>query len=162
MARVNAAEALGQAAEGLLCQLGDLAAAAPPGQPVHVDGRLHRWEWLVTPDDLILKTDAVDHSAAHDLVGCQDIAWDVAGAALEFDLTPAEITRLCAATEAATGERPDAALGFYGVCYAAFQLGLWRMAEAAAALAEKPRLAAQADRYAARLAVLAKGAESAD
>jgi hypothetical protein len=163
MARVNAAEAVGcAAADGLLRRLGDLPAAVPSGRRVHVDGRLHAWEWLVTPDDLILKTDAVDHSAAHDLVGCQPIAWDVAGAALEFDLAPAEVARLCEAVEAAAGERPGAGLGFYGLCYAAFEFGLWRMAQAAAAPAERPRLAAQAARYAARLAALATGVESAD
>jgi hypothetical protein len=53
-------------------------------------------------------------------------------------------------------------LAFHDICYAAFQLGFWRMAEAAATPEEKPRLAAQAARYAARLGKLAEGAESAD
>jgi hypothetical protein len=159
MARVNTAEALGEAAAASLApRLERLAALAPVGRPVHVDGRLHAWEWLRTPDGLLLKTDALDHSAAHDLVGCQDITWDLAGAAVEFGLAPAEIARLCDAVAAATGERPQpAALAFHEVCYAAFQVGYWRMAEAAAPPQEQPRLAAQAARYRARLAMLAEG-----
>lgn len=157
MAHVNLAEALGEAAAGLAADLTRRAAEAPPGRPTHVDGRLHAWEWLRTPDDLLLKADAVDHSCAHDLIGCQEIAWDVAGAAVEFDLTPAEVERLCEAVETAVGERPSpAALAFFEVCYPAFQAGYWRMAEAAAAGDERPRLAAQAQRYIGRLAALAQ------
>jgi hypothetical protein len=164
MARVNALEALGEAAAGLIAGLAErAAAAAPPGRPVHVDARLHLWEWRRTPDGRLLKTDAVDHSAAHDLVGCQDIAWDVAGAALEFGLAAAEVGRLCAAIEAATGQRPSpAALAFFDLCYPAFQAGYWRMAEAVAAPEERVRLAAQAARYEGRLARLAAAAESGD
>jgi hypothetical protein len=163
MTQVNAREALGEAAEPLLARLPSLAAAAPPRRVVHVDGRLHRWEWICTPDDLLLKTDAIDHSVAHDLVGCQDIAWDIAGAQLEFRLSSAEVTRICDAVEAVTDERPRPAhLAFAAVCYPAFQAGWWRMAEAAAAQAERDVLAAQARRYERRLAKLAQAAESAD
>jgi hypothetical protein len=161
MARVNLEEALGEAAAGLVCELVRRAGEAPAGRPVHVDSRLHAWEWLRTPDDLLLKTDAVDHACAHDLVGCQDIAWDVAGAALEFTLKPTEVARLCEAIEAATGERPaPAALALMDICYPAFQAGWWRMAEAAAAPEERPRLAAQAQRYLRRLSELAQAAST--
>jgi hypothetical protein len=163
MAQVNVLEALGAAGRGLAADVARRAASAPPGRPVHVDGRLHAWEWLRTPDDLLLKADAVDHSAAHDLVGCQDIAWDVAGAALEFALTSGEVARLCDAIEAATGERPSPALlTFFDVCYPAFQAGWWRMAEAAATPQDRAALRAQADGYVAQLARLAAAAESAD
>jgi len=127
MARTNLAE-LG---------LDPAATPTPPPQrtvkPVHVDGRLHRWEWLTTPDGRLLKTDAVDHSVAHDLVGCQDIAWDVAGARLELGLSEDETARLCAAL-AGVCDRPvdQALLAFYDVAYPAFQAGLWTLAGAAA------------------------------
>jgi hypothetical protein len=162
MARVNLAEALGEAAGELIGELAQRARDLPPARPVHVDGRLHAWEWLRTPDDLVLKTDAVDHSAAHDLVGCQDIAWDVAGAAIEFELSPAEVARLGDSLEAATGERPaPSTLAFFGLCYLAFQTGYWRMAAGAAAPEERARLAAQAQRYVDRLATLAQAARPA-
>ena len=38
-------------------------------------------------DPTLLKTDALDHSEGHDLIGCQDIAWDVVGAATELELS---------------------------------------------------------------------------
>ena len=95
---------------------------------MRIDGRLHRWEWRRTPDGRLVKTDALDHAAGHDLVGCQDIAWDVAGAAVEFDLADAETERLRAAVARAAG-RPvsAAAVAAFRLCYAAFQGGLWRM-----------------------------------
>ena len=50
------------------------------------DNKLDRHEWLRTGPGLLIKTDALDHHQAHDLIGCQDVAWDVAGAIVEFDL----------------------------------------------------------------------------
>lgn len=125
MMRANAAELLGAEAAAAL-------PGPPPGaerRPIHVDGRLHAWEWITTPDRGVLKTDALDHSAGHDLVGCQDVAWDVAGAKAEFDLDALETARLCAAIEAVSGQAVDAELlGFFEVAYPAFQAGLWRLA----------------------------------
>jgi hypothetical protein len=87
-----------------------------------IDGRLHAWEWLRAPEGGWLKADAIDHHAAHDLIGCQDIAWDIAGGAMELGFD-------APALAAATGLPIDAGLlAFYRPCYAAFQLGLWTMA----------------------------------
>ena len=91
--------------------------------PVHIDGRLHRWEWLQGSNG-VLKTDAVDHSQSHDLVGPQDIAWDVAGATIEFDLTQAE--RSVLASE--TGANPELC-DFMTAAYLGFQVGWWSMAQ---------------------------------
>ncbi|MDB5446451.1 MAG: hypothetical protein JWQ97_1768 [Phenylobacterium sp.] len=163
MTRVNLRETLGPGAEARVGPRLEAAAAAPPARPVHIDGRLHAWEWRLTPDDLLLKTDAVDHSCAHDLVGCQEIGWDVAGARLEFDLDDEETAHLCDAVEQATGERPDPArLAFFDFAYPAFQAGWWRMAEEAAAAEERARLGACVERYVRRLAKLAGAPESAD
>jgi hypothetical protein len=122
MARTNIAE-LG---------LDPACVPAPPQSAVrfvHVDSRLHRWEWLTTADGRLIKTDALDHSTGHDLVGCQDVAWDVAGARLELGLDAAETARLCAAV-AGVCDRPvdPALLAFYDVAYPAFQAGLWTLA----------------------------------
>jgi hypothetical protein len=124
MAWINASEALGpHLGQTLARRLRSLAARRPHSRPVHVDGRLHVWEWLVTPAGRLLKTDAVDHSCAHDLVGCQDIAWDVAGAELELGLSSDEAERLAAIL----GVAPPL-LAFHRACYPAFQLGLWSFA----------------------------------
>jgi len=97
----------------------------PAASPrVRTDNRLHAWEWLQLPGGRVLKTDAVDHDNAHDLIGCQPIAWDVGGAKVEFNLSAEETAQLCRETDI-----DPALLGFYVPCYAAFQLGLWTFAQ---------------------------------
>ncbi|MBX6322351.1 MAG: hypothetical protein IRY94_11030, partial [Rhodospirillaceae bacterium] len=153
MARQNATEALGTAAGALF---GRWSPARLEGEirRVVTDNRMHAWEWLCLPDGRVLKADAVDHHAAHDLVGCQDVAWDVAGAVVELALGPAELARLRAVLEACWGRslsRPllEAMLP----CYASFQLGCHALAaEALASVpAERARLERAARRYACRL-----------
>jgi hypothetical protein len=96
--------------------------------PVRIDGRLHRWEWLRTADGRLCKTDALDHAAAHDLVGCQDIAWDVAGATVELGLSDPAAEALRRAVADGAGRAVGAeAVAAFRLCYAAFQGGLWRM-----------------------------------
>ena len=150
MARRNCELALGDAAtQALRAWTIELPRLARHVRPVRTDNRLHRWEWLVAGERLI-KTDALDHHAAHDLVGCQDAAWDLAGAATEFGLDASENERLCTIAERETGRAvvPEL-LGFLALCYAAFQLGSYSLA--ADALAGQPgeasRLRAQARRY---------------
>ncbi|OAS24466.1 hypothetical protein [Methylobacterium platani] len=154
MARHNAAEALGEgAASGLDGWRGLLPGFAAAARPVETDNRLHAWEWLVRPDGTLLKTDAVDHHAAHDLVGCQDIAWDVAGAAIELGLTGAAGRRLRDSIARRTGRAIDPAfVAWLEIAYAAFQLGAATMAGASAGADEQPRLAAEVARYRAHLA----------
>lgn len=129
MAEQNIGEALGQdAARAALAPFAAarLAALQSEVRPVLVDGRLHAWEWLRV-DGHLLKTDALDHGDGHDLVGAQDIAWDVAGAAVEFDLDAGGVQRLVSAMPAHT--RPSAQLvALMRVCYLGFQLGLWSFA----------------------------------
>jgi hypothetical protein len=121
---------------------------------IETDNRLHVWEWLIRPNGHLLKTDALDHHAAHDLVGCQDLAWDVAGAVVELDLSPSEQDELCAVIHGWGGGEPDPELiAFLTPCYLAFQLGYYTLA--AEALAGSPdevdRLRTAAGRYADRL-----------
>lgn len=153
MARHNSAEVLGAAARALDRWRPVLPDLARRVRPVEVDGRLHAWEWLVLPSGHLLKTDALDHHAGHDLVGCQDIAWDVAGAAVEFALDPDEAERLRAAVEAGAGRRIDPELvRFCRACYLAFQLGAHALAaDTLAGSPEEARLRRAATAYAARL-----------
>jgi hypothetical protein len=150
MARHNAAEALGEALasrlDGWKPELSSLDARM---RRVWTDNRLHAWEWLVLPDGRLLKTDAVDHAAAHDLIGCQDIAWDVAGAAVELGLSATERERLRALVEAEAAREVDPALlAFLTPCYLAFQLGYHAMAADASSEVDAARARRAADRYA--------------
>ncbi|HYD87417.1 MAG TPA: hypothetical protein VEA80_08075 [Vitreimonas sp.] len=153
MARHNTAQALGAESESEFDRWdSQLERLDRTRAPIAVDSRLHRWEWLRTAGGEVLKADAVDHHAAHDLIGCQDIAWDIAGATAEFDLADEEQDELCARLRAADVVVSADLLRFLRPCYLAFQLGLWRLA-ADAALDAVDRIRAQAvsDGYAQKL-----------
>ncbi|QAY75261.1 hypothetical protein [Sphingosinicella sp. BN140058] len=126
MARYNLSQGIGgQGARLLDPWNGDrIAALQQAVRPIHTDSRLHRWEWL-DAGGTILKTDAIDHAQAHDLVGCQDIAWDIAGAAVEFDLSANQVASLA---EAVMPGRPRDLIECLIPCYLAFQLGWWSYA----------------------------------
>jgi hypothetical protein len=105
------------------------AAAVSQGlKRVWTDNKIDREEWLRLPNGRLLKTDAVDHHCGHDLIGCQDMAWDVAGAIVEFDLGADDTRRLIAHTERAAA-RPvnPALLEFCLVAYCCFRLGQARL-----------------------------------
>jgi hypothetical protein len=125
MARQNIGESIGPAGASLLRSWtpSRLDRLQPLVRAVHTDGRLHPWEWLITREQLV-KTDALDHSSAHDLIGCQDIAWDVAGAIVEYDLNLAEQEALM---NAVLGGRKGAEelTRFLIPCYLGFQAGWW-------------------------------------
>ncbi len=153
MARVNAIEALGdQAARSPALSDGRWAAATPIRR-VWTDNRLHAHEWLEHADGGWLKTDGVDHAAAHDLIGAQDIAWDVAAARVEFGLDAAETTILLKAVGERADVDPDLA-ALLEPAYLAFQLGAYSMAAQAHAgwAQERQRLDGAAATYRRRLA----------
>jgi hypothetical protein len=128
---------------------GELAARV---RRVEIDGRLHAWEWLLGDNGALIKADAHDHHASHDLIGCQDITWDLAGAVFELGLDAGEQQRLAAITDEVSGQPIDPdLLAFARPCYLAFQLGRHALA-AGAGGDESARLQAAADRYAAQLA----------
>jgi hypothetical protein len=150
MAQHNASIALGE--DALRRIRADPAALDALVRPVATDNRMLPHEWLLTPDGSLLKGDALDHSTAHDLVGCQDIAWDVAGTAVEFGLS-AEDTAMLARLVAEKAGRPvhSELVAFYGICYPAFRLGACTLAAEAHEGEEAGRLRAAANGYAAAL-----------
>jgi hypothetical protein len=155
MALVNAGEALGQDAAGRLARwMPRLPALAGLVRRAQTDNRLDAHEWLVTPEGRLVKTDAIDHCATHDLVGCQDIAWDIVGATVELGLQPAEAALLRREAAEASGRAVHEELvAFYLSCYLAFHCGAAvEGARALAGSAEAVRLEALAGRYATALA----------
>ena len=149
MARYNTGQGLGENAAAALGAIvsrgGNLEGHV---RRIDTDNRMQPWEWLLVGGHLI-KTDALDHSAAHDLVGCQDVTWDIAGAIVEFSLSGEETSRLCRIVERESGfpVAPEI-LAFMRPCYLAFQMGAHTMA--AWSLGDGPeafRLRRAADRY---------------
>lgn len=120
---------------------------------VRTDNRLDRHEWLRTASGALIKSDALDHHQAHDLIGCQDVAWDAAAALVEFAVAEDRSGELIGAIEDWFGSELDRdLLAFYRVAYLAFRLGSARLgAEMTADTAERRRIDARGDCYAAEL-----------
>jgi hypothetical protein len=158
MAGHNIGLALGETlATTFIQSLPDLAALEARVRRIATDNRCDRHEWLRLGDGRVLKADALDHDAAHELIGAQDIAWDVAGTIAEWDLSAGEADRLVAITGEAAGHPVDRdLLAFLTPCCLAFRLGAAHLA--AASLdgwpAEQARNRAAAARYADRLSAL--------
>ncbi|MBB1600443.1 hypothetical protein [Variovorax sp. UMC13] len=147
MTRCNATEAFGvSAGERCAALERSFQHASADVVRVETDNRMHRWEWLAGRS-LLLKTDAVDHAAAHDLVGCQDIAWDMVGAEVEWGLSPAEL-RTVAARAGQQGAHINMSLiALLRPSYLAFQWAHFAMAVNAADAPERAALVAERDRY---------------
>lgn len=120
---------------------------------VRTDNKLDRHEWLRSASGAFVKTDALDHHQAHDLIGCQDFAWDIAGAIVEFDLDQNCSDALVAAAEHSAGHAiAPALLEFYRIAYLAFRLGQCRLGASMTGDArERERLRGRGDDYAREL-----------
>ncbi|WP_246689055.1 MULTISPECIES: hypothetical protein [unclassified Mesorhizobium] len=148
MAVHNASEALGESQAARLRTWFSKQTPTQVSERVEIDGRLHPWEFLVGSDGTLIKTDAVDHCRGHDLIGCQPIEWDLAGACVEYGLSKAEAATLIGGM----GSSVDAGLiDYFKPCYLAFQLGLWSMAAQSENGRERARLEETANRYEAGL-----------
>jgi hypothetical protein len=118
------------------------------------DNRLDRHEWLQLLNGRLLKSDALDHCQSHDLIGCQDVSWDVAGATIEFDLDQREASGLAAEVGRMVGRPLDPELlQFMTLAYLSFRLGQAKLSAEMSAgdPAERRRLDALAVRYRKRL-----------
>jgi hypothetical protein len=90
---------------------------------VALDGRMFPHEWVETGSGY-MKADALDHHDDHFFPGCQDIAWDVAGTCLEFDLDPGARRRLVERYRALSRDRTiSARLPSHAITYLAFRFG---------------------------------------
>jgi hypothetical protein len=130
-----------------------------------VDAKMQAWEWLVLPGGRVVKADGLDHHAGHDLAGCQDVLWDVAGAELELGLSPREAQALAAVARWIAPGADPALLPFYRVCLLALEVGRWTFAAGGEAPGpERARRDATLERYrrglAAALAGLARPRKS--
>jgi hypothetical protein len=123
MGQCNTMEAFGaQATHAWQAHLARAPALQARVRRVRTDNRMQAWEWLAQGPALI-KTDAIDHHAGHDLVGCQDPAWDVAGAVAEFGLDARSEAALLEALARIGCQIDPGLLAFYRPAYLAFQLG---------------------------------------
>lgn len=91
---------------------------------VVVDGHVSPHEWIRCADGAILKTDGISHGDDHFFPGPTDIAWDLAGIIVEWELGPLASSRLLDTYARASGDNvvPRLApwLFAYAICRAAF------------------------------------------
>jgi hypothetical protein len=94
--------------------------APEEGVVVAGDGRMLPHEWIKTARGYV-KADALDHHDDHFFPGCQDIAWDIAGASVEWGF-PAD-----ALLDRYLRLQPDPKLrnriSFYVTAYRAYRIG---------------------------------------
>jgi hypothetical protein len=147
--RVNAREALGDEAASAADAFAEGAAVAAALPRCAIDGKLERWEWVVTSDGALAKLDAVDHASSHDLAGAQPVGWDVAAAALELDLGAGAARELAGrVADEGGGATPAPALAFLEAAYLAHRVGRWTFAlETEGDAAERGRIVRILDRY---------------
>jgi hypothetical protein len=111
--------------------LEDVSCNLPVERPVYPDCCMSPHEWLVTADGQILKTDAVGHGEGHQLPGPADIAWDLAGAILEWKLASGEAEFLLNEYQRLSGDRAGLRVGQYLMPYSVFRMARCRMGAAA-------------------------------
>lgn len=141
----NISVALGDAAaEAARARMAPLLDRAAQLRPIATDNRMHVHEWLIAPDGAVLKTDAVDHHASHDLIGAQDVAYDIAAASVEFALTADETSDLCRLLRNGSGQSPSPeVISAMRVAWLAFELGRMTMCESACGAGSDGERAAQ-------------------
>ncbi len=114
----------------------EVPALASP-KPILADGRMMPWEWIRTPEGRLFKTDTADHSDDHFFPGPTDIAWDLAGAIVEWDLPRQAADYLLERYRRASGDDPGSRMPGYLLAYTVFRMGYCKMAAAAVGISEE-------------------------
>ncbi|HEY6273240.1 MAG TPA: hypothetical protein VIX19_14770 [Terriglobales bacterium] len=117
-------------------------------RPVLADGRMQPHEWVLAADGQMLKTDSGCHGDDHFFPGVTDIAWDLAGAIVEWSMTHPQAEAFLEAYRRASGDDPCSRIPAFITAYALFRSVYCRMAANALPCAEeRARLYHAASRY---------------
>jgi hypothetical protein len=132
-------------------RIATLRLGGDPGPACAIDGRMLPHEHIAGPDGIV-KVDAIAHGDDHFFPGPQNIAWDLAGVAAEWDLTELEERQLLAAYIEASGDRGvNARYPFHRIAYLAFRIGYTNMSADAHGGADGLAFRALESRYRSRL-----------
>jgi hypothetical protein len=104
-----------------------------PGQltsatPLLADGRMQPHEWIASREGKLLKTDAISHGDNHFFPGPCDIAWDLAGTVVEWDLDAEATEFLLGKFHRLSGIEIQQQFQDYMLAYCVFRLGFCKMA----------------------------------
>lgn len=120
----------------------------PIVRPVIADGRMLPHKFLRTANGELLKVDNASHGDDHFFPGPTDIAWDLAGAIVEWDMSEAAAESLLRNYQNGSGDDARSRLPAYLVAYSVFRMGYCKMAaESTRGSSEEARLAADYSRY---------------
>jgi hypothetical protein len=124
----------------------------PVSRPVYADCRMMPHEWLQAADGRVLKTDSVGHAEGHQLPGPVDIAWDLAGAIVEWDLPRTGTEFFLASYQSESGDDAATRIHAYIRAYLVYRMAYCRMGAASMQnLRDGSLLWNQYQRYAAKL-----------
>jgi hypothetical protein len=116
-------------AEHNLAQLGvDLPVSLRCERSVIVDGRMQPHEWLLTASGKMLKADSGSHGDDHFFPGPTDIAWDLAGAIVEWGLNQEQANALLKIYCELSGDDPAARIDDFTIAYTVFRSAYCLMA----------------------------------
>lgn len=151
----NTGELLGEAAAQRAQQWSKALRQAEP-EPSYGDGRMGPWEFVLTPEGDLVKTDCGGHDLDHTLVGRQSLLWDVAGVMVEWGLGRSQYELVLERLRGAGVPVDPARLRFYELAYAAFRAGVMSLASSHSGVeeAELKRLAEAQDYYQEQLGML--------
>ena len=97
-------------------------------RPAICDGRMQHYKWRELGNDHWIKLDASTHGDDHFFPGPTDIAWDLAGVCVEWQLNADCREFLLSEYRRVSGDNLAARVQPYEIAYAAFRLGWSRMA----------------------------------
>jgi hypothetical protein len=122
-------DALEKMAQHNLRELGfDSAVELRLKHPVIADGRMQPHEWLLSMESKLLKIDSGSHGDDHFFPGPTDIAWDLAGAIVEWRMDDRQRAEFLDRYHSATGEDANARIDGYIKAYTVFRLAYCLMA----------------------------------
>jgi hypothetical protein len=145
---------LKQMADHNLHELGmDLHVELRLERPVLADGRMQPHEWLLSKEGKLLKTDSGSHGDDHFFPGPTDIAWDLAGAIIEWQMNEEQTMEFLDHYSHVSRDDASARIDGFIKAYAAFRSAYCLMAaNAMSGSDEQTRLQSAANGYRAVLA----------
>ena len=144
-------------------EFGDSAVFSPVEveHRVFCDAHMMPHEWLELPDGRLLKLDGGAHGDDHFFPGPCDIAWDLAGTIVEWNLIGSEAEYFLEQYRRASGDDARQRLPSYLRAYVAFRMGWCKMAALASQGSfDEPLLWRDFERYRSYAAQLSGGAKT--
>ena len=130
----------------------DFSPALELEHPALVDGRMQPHEWILTADGQMMKTDSGIHGDDHFLPGTTDIAWDLAGAIIEWRMDARDTEAFLEMYQRASGDDARKRIDAYLKAYTVFRCAWCLMAaNALQGSSEQERLEQAAADYGALL-----------